>query len=76
MIVKWADTERERQARRLQKVQSHVSRPDPQNPSMFGALPMAYVPPYNGYGYHVSSCSLIYLVQISGLAFSTYIVIY
>ncbi|CAL9213564.1 unnamed protein product [Arabidopsis halleri] len=53
LIVKWADTERERQARRLQKVQSHVSRPDQQNPSMFGALPMGYVPPYNGYGYHV-----------------------
>ncbi|CAE5956426.1 unnamed protein product [Arabidopsis arenosa] len=49
LIVKWADTERERQARRLQKVQSHVSK----NPSMFGALPMSYVPPYNGYGYHV-----------------------
>ncbi|XP_006307466.2 RNA-binding protein BRN2 [Capsella rubella] len=51
LIVKWADTERERQARRLQKVQSHIS--SPQNPSMFGALPMSYVPPYNGYGYHV-----------------------
>ncbi|CAA0160714.1 RNA recognition motif domain [Arabidopsis suecica] len=53
LIVKWADTEKERQARRLLKVQSHVSRLDPQNPSMFGALPMSYVPPYNGYGYHV-----------------------
>ncbi|XP_010474968.1 PREDICTED: RNA-binding protein BRN2-like isoform X2 [Camelina sativa] len=52
LIVKWADTERERQSRRLQRVQSHISRLDPQNPSMFGALPMSYVPPYNGYGYH------------------------
>ncbi|XP_010482046.2 PREDICTED: RNA-binding protein BRN2 isoform X2 [Camelina sativa] len=52
LIVKWADTEKERQSRRLQRVQSHISRLDPQNPSMFGALPMSYVPPYNGYGYH------------------------
>ncbi|KAF8111751.1 hypothetical protein N665_0073s0104 [Sinapis alba] len=55
LVVKWADTERERQARRLQKAQSHASRlvnSDPQNPSLFGALPMSYVPPYNGYGYH------------------------
>uniref|UniRef100_A0A1J3IER8 CUGBP Elav-like family member 5 n=2 Tax=Noccaea caerulescens TaxID=107243 RepID=A0A1J3IER8_NOCCA len=55
LVVKWADTERERQARRLQKAQSHASRLanfDPQNPSLFGALPMSYVPPYNGYGFH------------------------
>ncbi|RID40118.1 hypothetical protein BRARA_J00185 [Brassica rapa] len=65
LVVKWADTERERQARRLQKAQSHASRlanSDPQNPSLFGALPMSYVPPYNGYGYHVSPCSLIYYI--------------
>ncbi|KAL1216512.1 RNA-binding protein BRN2 [Cardamine amara subsp. amara] len=49
LVVKWADTEKERQARRLQKAQSLGS---PQNHSLFGALPMSYVPPYNGYGYH------------------------
>ncbi|CAH8357191.1 unnamed protein product [Eruca vesicaria subsp. sativa] len=55
LVVKWADTERERQARRLQKAQSHASRLANfglQNPSLFGALPMSYVSSYNGYGYH------------------------
>ncbi|KAF8087412.1 hypothetical protein N665_0587s0018 [Sinapis alba] len=48
LIVKWADTERERNTRRLQKT-------DPTNPSLFGALPMSYnTPSYNGYGYHGS----------------------
>ncbi|XP_010522668.1 PREDICTED: RNA-binding protein BRN1-like isoform X2 [Tarenaya hassleriana] len=55
LVVKWADTEREKEARRFQKVQSQASRlasADPQNPSLFGALPMSFVPHYNGYGYH------------------------
>jgi hypothetical protein len=26
---------------------------DSQHPSLFGALPMGYAPPYNGYGYQV-----------------------
>ncbi|CAH2071841.1 unnamed protein product [Thlaspi arvense] len=55
LVVKWADTERERHTRRLQKAQSHIARlanADPTNPSLFGALPMSYPPPYNGYGYH------------------------
>ncbi|ESQ37992.1 hypothetical protein EUTSA_v10028663mg [Eutrema salsugineum] len=55
LVVKWADTERERHTRRLQKAQSHIARlanADPTNPSLFGALPMSYAPPYNGYGYH------------------------
>ncbi|CAH8361090.1 unnamed protein product [Eruca vesicaria subsp. sativa] len=55
LVVKWADTERERHTRRLQKAQSDMARlanSDPTNPSLFGALPMGYTPPYNGYGYH------------------------
>ncbi|XP_059660561.1 RNA-binding protein BRN1-like [Cornus florida] len=55
LVVKWADTEKERQARRAQKAQSqasHASNADStQHPSLFGALPMGYFPPYNGYGY-------------------------
>ncbi|XP_031402946.1 RNA-binding protein BRN1 isoform X2 [Punica granatum] len=54
LVVKWADTEKERQARRAQKAQSQAANmpnTDPQNPSLFGALPMSYIPPYNGYGY-------------------------
>ncbi|KAI5425134.1 RNA-binding protein BRN1 isoform X1 [Lathyrus oleraceus] len=54
LVVKWADTEKERQARRAQKAQSqasNVAHADSQHPSLFGAMPMGYVPPYNGYGY-------------------------
>ncbi|CAL9041903.1 RNA-binding protein BRN1 isoform X1 [Musa acuminata AAA Group] len=55
LVVKWADTEKERQARRAQKAQSqasNVSNPSSmQQPSIFGALPMGYMSPYNGYGY-------------------------
>ena len=57
LVVKWADTEKERQARRAQKAQSpssNVTRPNSiQPPSLFGALPMGYMPPYNVYGYQV-----------------------
>ncbi|KAJ6800435.1 RNA-binding protein BRN1-like [Iris pallida] len=55
LVVKWADTEKERQARRALKAQSQASNLSPSNsiqqPSVFGALPMGYMPPYNGYGY-------------------------
>nr|GMD20001.1 RNA-binding protein BRN1 [Ipomoea batatas] len=53
LVVKWADTEKERQSRRAQKALFQASNaPDSgQHPSVFGALPMGYMPPYNGYGY-------------------------
>ncbi|KAK3415610.1 hypothetical protein EUGRSUZ_H01216 [Eucalyptus grandis] len=55
LVVKWADTEKERQARRAQKAQfqnaASMQNTDSQHPSLFGALPMGYMPPYNGYGY-------------------------
>lgn len=55
LVVKWADTEKERQARRAQKALSQASSASDsrQHPSLFGALPMGYMPPYNGYGYQV-----------------------
>ncbi|XP_010244650.1 PREDICTED: RNA-binding protein BRN1-like [Nelumbo nucifera] len=57
LVVKWADTEKERQQRRAQKAQTHASSAlnteSTQQPSLFGALPMGYMPPYNGYGYQV-----------------------
>lgn len=57
LVVKWADTEKERQSRRAQKALFQASNaPDSgQHPSVFGALPMGYMPPYNGYGYQVGS---------------------
>ncbi|KAK1398939.1 RNA-binding protein-defense related 1 [Heracleum sosnowskyi] len=55
LVVKWADTEKERLARRAQKAQSQslnmANTDSPQHQSLFGALPMGYMSPYNGYGY-------------------------
>uniref|UniRef100_A0A0D6QXE7 RRM domain-containing protein n=1 Tax=Araucaria cunninghamii TaxID=56994 RepID=A0A0D6QXE7_ARACU len=57
LVVKWADTEKERQARRAQKAQPQAPNTpgtdSVQQPSLFGAMPMGYMPPssYNGYGY-------------------------
>uniref|UniRef100_J3L7P4 RRM domain-containing protein n=1 Tax=Oryza brachyantha TaxID=4533 RepID=J3L7P4_ORYBR len=55
LVVKWADTEKERQARKAQKAQlqsstMHSASPMQQS-SLFGALQMGYMPPYNGYSY-------------------------
>lgn len=58
LVVKWADTEKERLARRAQKAHSqaaNVPNSDSQPPSLFGALPMGYVPSYNGYSYQVNA---------------------
>ncbi|XP_008796185.1 RNA-binding protein BRN1-like [Phoenix dactylifera] len=55
LVVKWADTQKERQNRRTQKAQSqafnHPNTNSIQQPSLFGALPMGYIPSYNGFGY-------------------------
>ncbi|KAL3626034.1 condensin subunit [Castilleja foliolosa] len=55
LVVKWADTEKERYARKAQKALSQASSMQTadsgQHPSVFGALPMGYMPAYNGYGY-------------------------
>ncbi|XP_058210266.1 RNA-binding protein BRN1-like isoform X1 [Rhododendron vialii] len=55
LVVKWADTEKERQARRAQKGQTEASNMpnanSAQHPSIYGSLPMGYIPPYNEYAY-------------------------
>ncbi|XP_066366301.1 RNA-binding protein BRN1-like [Miscanthus floridulus] len=55
LVVKWADTEKERQARKAQKAQFQSSNMlnanAMQQNSVFGALQIGYVPQYNGFGY-------------------------
>ncbi|AQK85065.1 RNA-binding protein BRN1 [Zea mays] len=57
LVVKWADTEKERQARKAQKAQFQSSNMlnanAMQQNSVFGGLQMGYVPQYNGFGYQV-----------------------
>lgn len=81
LVVKWADTEKERQARRAQKAQSQSSNiakiDSGQQSSLFGALPMGYIPPYNGFGYQVklyllSKCSLGNWFGHSNLSLQTF----
>ncbi|WMV36263.1 hypothetical protein MTR67_029648 [Solanum verrucosum] len=49
LVVKWADTERERQARRAQKALSQAS--NASNSGQHPSLSMGYMTPYNGYAY-------------------------
>lgn len=54
LVVKWADTEKERQDRKVRKAlleASTLQTASRQHQSIYGALPMSYVPSYNGYGY-------------------------
>ncbi|KAG2603240.1 RNA-binding protein BRN1-like [Panicum virgatum] len=55
LVVKWADTEKERQARKAQKAQLQLSNMPNASPmqqsSLFGALQMGYMPQYNGFSY-------------------------
>ena len=63
LVVKWADTEKERQVRKAQKAQLQLSNMPNASPmqqsSVFGALQMGYIPQYNGFGYQVSSAVLL-----------------
>ncbi|KAK9071773.1 hypothetical protein SSX86_008202 [Deinandra increscens subsp. villosa] len=54
LVLKWADTEKERQARKAQRAQTLANVDPSQHPSLFGALPMGYMSPYNGYGYQAT----------------------
>uniref|UniRef100_A0A0E0LPF6 RRM domain-containing protein n=1 Tax=Oryza punctata TaxID=4537 RepID=A0A0E0LPF6_ORYPU len=58
LVVKLADTEKEKQARKAQKAQAQPSKPlkldlFPQLLSIFGAPQMSYLPPYNVLDYKV-----------------------
>lgn len=74
-MVKWADTEKERQDRKVRKAlleASTLQTASRQHQSIYGALPMSYVPAYNGYGYQVcwiliwnGSCSEVFSFYIA-----------
>ncbi|XP_041993236.1 RNA-binding protein BRN1-like isoform X2 [Salvia splendens] len=54
LVVKWADTEKERQTRKVRKALLQASTlqiASGQQQAVYGALPMSYMPAYNGYGY-------------------------
>ncbi|XP_009758459.1 RNA-binding protein BRN1-like isoform X1 [Nicotiana tabacum] len=70
LVVKWADTERERQARRAQKALSQASNASNsgQHPSLYGALSMGYMPPYNGYGYQAHGTYALMQYRLRGVA--------
>ncbi|KAG6557547.1 hypothetical protein Mapa_000821 [Marchantia paleacea] len=60
LVVKWADTEKERLARKQQKAQASVTNrlAGQQQPSLFGAMPIGYVAapaPINGYAYQATN---------------------
>jgi len=63
LVVKWADTEKERQARKAHKAQLQLSNTPNASPmqqsSVFGTLQMGYMPQYSGFGYQVSSAVLL-----------------
>ncbi|XP_066353722.1 RNA-binding protein BRN1-like isoform X2 [Miscanthus floridulus] len=68
LVVKWADTEKERQAQKAHKAQLQLSNMPNASPmqqsSVFGALQMGYMPQYSGFGYQVL-VEPIYLFIIS-----------
>ncbi|XP_048442916.1 RNA-binding protein BRN1 [Pyrus x bretschneideri] len=69
LVVKWADTEKERLARRAQKAHSQAAN-EPNgdsHPSLFGALPMGYVPSYNGYSYQAPGTYGLMPYRLPGL---------
>ncbi|KAL6620141.1 hypothetical protein ACP70R_035280 [Stipagrostis hirtigluma subsp. patula] len=51
LVVKWADTEKERQARKAQKAHFQSSNANAMQQTSLFSLPMGYMPQYNGFGY-------------------------
>eukprot|EP00249_Psilotum_nudum_P016199 c25712_g1_i2 orf=282-1604(+) len=74
LVVKWADTEKEKQARKTQKAQAapvvtSVTVPVHQ-PSIYGTVPSGYAPSLNGYGYQAQSA--FGMTQYAGLPLSSH----